>query len=90
VLIKPNQIGSIAETIEAVMLCKKYGYKTVVSHRSGETYDDFIADLSYALGVDGLKSGSPLQEERLVKYHRLIQIETRGFKYIICYFVIVG
>ncbi len=75
IIIKPNQIGTIFETIEAVKLAKSFGFKTIVSHRSGETNDDFIADLAFGLGVDGLKAGSPIQMERLVKYERLIQIE---------------
>lgn len=75
VLIKPNQIGSISETIQAVNLAKSYGWKIIVSHRSGETMDDFIADLAVGVGADGLKSGCPLQKERLVKYQRLVEIE---------------
>lgn len=77
VLIKPNQIGTITETIQAVNLAKSYGWKTIVSHRSGETMDTFIADLAVGVGADGLKSGCPLQKERLVKYERLVEIEKR-------------
>ncbi len=75
VLIKPNQIGTVSETIRAANLAKSYGWKIIVSHRSGETMDTFIADLAVGLGADGLKSGCPLQKERLVKYERLIEIE---------------
>ncbi len=75
VLIKPNQIGTVSETIASVKLAKSYGWKIVVSHRSGETNDSFIADFAFGVGADGLKSGSPLQEERLAKYRRLLQIE---------------
>lgn len=75
VIIKPNQIGSVSETILAANLAKSYGWKIIVSHRSGETMDTFIADLAVGLGADGLKSGCPLQKERLVKYQRLIEIE---------------
>lgn len=75
VIIKPNQIGTVSETIEAVKLAKSLGWKTIVSHRSGETEDDFIADLAYGVSADGLKAGSPLQKQRLVKYERLIEIE---------------
>lgn len=75
VLIKPNQIGTITETIQAVNLARSYGWKIIVSHRSGETMDTFIADLAVGVGADGLKSGCPLQKERLVKYERLIEIE---------------
>ncbi|MCL5784958.1 MAG: hypothetical protein M1142_06435 [Patescibacteria group bacterium] len=74
VIIKPNQIGSVSETIRAATLAQSYGWKIVVSHRSGETMDTFIADLAYGLGADGFKSGCPLQKERLVKYQRLIEI----------------
>lgn len=76
-LIKPNQIGTVTETIQAANLAKSYGWKIVVSHRSGETMDTFIADLAVGLGADGLKSGCPLQKERLVKYERLIEIEEK-------------
>ena len=75
VIIKPNQIGSVTEAIAAADLAKSYGWKIIVSHRSGETMDTFIADLAVGLGADGLKSGCPLQRERLVKYQRLIEIE---------------
>jgi len=74
-LIKPNQIGTITETIQAVNLAKSFGWKIIVSHRSGETMDTFIADLAAGVGADGLKSGCPLQKERLVKYERLVEIE---------------
>ena len=77
VIIKPNQIGSVTETIEAANLAKSFGWKIIVSHRSGETKDTFIADLAVGLGADGLKSGCPLQQERLVKYQRLIEIEEK-------------
>lgn len=81
VLIKPNQIGSVSETIQAVNLTKSYGWKVIVSHRSGETEDTFIADLAVGVGADGLKSGCPLQKERLVKYERLIEIEKLVTRY---------
>ncbi len=74
VLIKPNQIGSVTETMETISLAKKYGYKVVVSHRSGETLDDFIADLSVAVGADFIKAGSLARGERLAKYNRLLEI----------------
>lgn len=75
VIIKPNQIGTISETIEAGKLAKSFGWKIIVSHRSGETNDDFIADLSVGLGADFIKSGAPKPKERMVKYQRLIKIE---------------
>jgi enolase len=73
VIIKPNQIGTITETLEAIKLAKSYKWKIMVSHRSGETMDDFIADLS--LGCDYIKSGAPSKKERLVKYIRLLKLE---------------
>lgn len=75
VIIKPNQIGTVSETIQAAGLARSYGWKIIVSHRSGETMDTFIADLAVGLGADGFKSGCPLRRERLVKYERLVKIE---------------
>ncbi len=75
VLIKPNQIGSIGETVAAIKLAQKYNYKVVISHRSGETADDFIADLAVACGADYIKAGSLSRGERLAKYNRLLAIE---------------
>lgn len=74
VLIKPNQIGTLTETIEAIKLAQKYGYRVIVSHRSGETGDDFIADLAVAVGADYIKAGSLARGERLAKYNRLLAI----------------
>ncbi len=76
VLIKPNQIGSIGETVAAIKLAQKYNYKIVISHRSGETTDDFIADLAVACGADYIKAGSLARGERLAKYNRLMAIES--------------
>ena len=75
VIIKPNQIGSVTEAISAAILAQSYGWKVIVSHRSGETMDSFIADLAFGIGADGLKSGAPTQNQRLIKYNRLIEIE---------------
>jgi enolase len=75
VILKLNQIGTVSETIEAAELAKSYGWKTIVSHRSGETMDDFIADLAVGLRADFLKAGSPAKPERMVKYNRLLEIE---------------
>ncbi len=75
VIIKPNQIGTVSETIEAAELAKKYGWKIIVSHRAGETEDDFIADLAVLLGADFIKSGAPGPVERMAKYNRLLEIE---------------
>lgn len=74
-LVKLNQIGTVSETIEAVKLAQSYGWKIMVSHRSGETCDDFIADLAVGLGADYIKSGAPARGERVVKYNRLLKIE---------------
>lgn len=74
VLIKPNQIGTVSETLETVRLAKRHGLKTVVSHRSGETTDDFIADLAVGAGADCIKTGSLSRGERLAKYNRLLAI----------------
>jgi enolase len=75
VLIKLNQIGSVSETIDAINMTKSFGWKVIVSHRSGETMDNFIADLAVGTGADMLKSGSPAKEERMVKYQRVVEIE---------------
>ncbi|GAB4219679.1 MAG: phosphopyruvate hydratase [Candidatus Microgenomates bacterium] len=75
VLIKPNQIGTIYETAKAINLAKKNHWKIVISHRSGETEDSFIADLAYAAASDFIKTGSMSRSERLAKYNRLIEIE---------------
>jgi len=74
-IIKPNQIGTVTETLEAVKLAKSYGWKIMISHRAGDTLDDFIADLSVGVGAGFIKTGGPTQKERLVKYNRLLKIE---------------
>lgn len=78
VLIKPNQIGSVKEAIEAVQKTYSYGWEAVASHRSGETNDTFIADFAYGVGAHGIKAGGLGQKERLEKYHRLLAIETES------------
>lgn len=75
VLIKPNQIGTVSETLAAIGTCVIDGYRTMISHRSGETCDDFIADLAVATGAGQIKSGAPCRGERLSKYNRLAEIE---------------
>lgn len=75
ILIKPNQIGTISETIDAVKKAKHHGYKTIMSHRSGETEDTFIADLAVALNCGQIKTGAPCRGERVAKYNRLLRIE---------------
>ena len=75
-IIKPNQIGTLSETLETMCLARENDIELIVSHRSGETYDDFIADLAYAFGCFGLKAGSPMKPERRAKYDRLIKISS--------------
>jgi enolase len=75
VLIKLNQIGTVTETIEAIHLCRKAGWGFVISHRSGETEDSFIADFAVAMGGGQIKTGSACRSERIAKYNRLLEIE---------------
>lgn len=75
ILIKPNQIGTLSETFDAIELAKRNGYKTVISHRSGETEDTFIADLAVAVNAGQIKTGAPCRTERVAKYNRLLRIE---------------
>ena len=75
VLIKPNQIGTVTETIAAVELARKNEWGTLVSHRSGETVDSFIADFTVAMGMGKLKTGAPARGERVEKYNQLLRIE---------------
>jgi len=79
VLIKLNQIGTLFETVQAISATKKAGWKTVISHRSGETEDSFIADLSVACASDFIKTGSMSRSDRLAKYNRLLEIEAREY-----------
>jgi len=74
-LLKINQIGTITEAIQAAKLARTFGWKIMVSHRSGETNDDFIADLAVGISADFIKSGAPARGERLAKYNRLLKIE---------------
>ena len=76
-IIKPNQIGTLSETLATMKLARENNIELIVSHRSGETDDDFIADLAYAFGCFGLKSGAPSKPERKVKYGRLIEISKK-------------
>jgi enolase len=75
VLIKVNQIGTLTETINCIKLAKKNKMKIVISHRSGETTDDFISDLAVGIGAEYMKSGSLSRGERICKYNRLLRIE---------------
>jgi enolase len=75
ILIKVNQIGTLSETLDTIRLAHQNGYKTVISHRSGETEDTFIADLAVAVNAGQIKSGAPCRTERIAKYNRLLRIE---------------
>lgn len=79
VLIKPNQIGTLTETAEAIKCASANGYKTVMSHRSGETEDTVIADLAVGFGTHFIKTGAPARSERVAKYNRLMRIEGEIF-----------
>jgi enolase len=75
ILIKVNQIGTLTETLAAIQLAKKHNYRTIISHRSGETEDTTIADLAVAFGAGQIKTGSLCRSERIAKYNRLLEIE---------------
>ena len=75
ILIKVNQIGTVSETIDAINLARENGYTTVISHRSGETEDTFIADLAVATGAGQIKTGSASRTDRIAKYNQLLRIE---------------
>jgi enolase len=75
IIVKINQIGTVTEAIEAIKLAKSFGWKIMVSHRSGETTDDFISDFAVGIGADFIKSGAPARGERVAKYNRLLKIE---------------
>jgi enolase len=75
ILIKLNQVGTLSETMETIKMAQKNNYKIMISHRSGETCDDFIADLAVAVSAEFIKSGSLSRSERLAKYNRLLEIE---------------
>lgn len=80
VLIKPNQAGSVTETLEAISTARASGYNIIVSHRSGETEDGFIADLAVGVAAEFIKTGAPCRAERTAKYNRLIEIEAEMFR----------
>lgn len=77
VLIKPNQIGTLTQTLETIRLAQLNGYRAVISHRSGETEDSFIADLAVATNAGQIKTGAPCRSERVAKYNRLLEIEQK-------------
>jgi enolase len=74
-LVKVNQIGTLTETLDAVALAHNSGYRTMMSHRSGETEDTTIADLAVAVGSGQIKTGAPARSERVAKYNQLLRIE---------------
>ena len=74
ILLKLNQIGTVTETLETIKLAQENGYKTIISHRSGETEDNYIADFAVGLGLGQIKTGSMSRSERISKYNRLIRI----------------
>ncbi|MEK7622050.1 MAG: phosphopyruvate hydratase [Patescibacteria group bacterium] len=74
-IVKPNQIGTVTQTLAAVRLAREYGWQVIVSHRGRETNDDFIADLAWGIGADGIKLGAPARGERVAKYNRLLELE---------------
>ncbi len=76
ILIKPNQIGTVTETLDCIEVAKQNGYKSIISHRSGETEDTFIADLAVAVNGGYIKSGAPCRTDRVAKYNRLLTIES--------------
>ncbi len=76
ILIKLNQIGTLSETLETIRIAKNSGFKTIISHRSGETGDTFIADLAVAVNAGQIKTGAPARSERVCKYNRLLGIES--------------
>ena len=75
ILIKVNQIGTISETLEAIELARRFGYTSIISHRSGETEDTFIADLAVGTGAGQIKTGSASRTDRVAKYNQLLRIE---------------
>ena len=75
ILIKPNQIGSLTETLDTIKMAKQNGYRTVISHRSGETEDTTIADIVVAVNAGQIKTGAPCRTDRVAKYNRLLKIE---------------
>jgi enolase len=75
ILIKPNQIGTLIETLEVMDMAKRAGYQTIISHRSGETEDTTIADVAVATNAGQIKTGAPSRTDRVAKYNQLIRIE---------------
>ena len=80
ILIKPNQIGTLTETLDVILYAKQYGYSTIISHRSGETTDTFISDLAVGTNAGFIKAGAPCRAERVAKYNRLLEIEDEIYR----------
>ena len=76
ILIKPNQIGTLTQTLETIQIAKQNGYRTIISHRSGETEDTTIADIAVAVNCGQIKTGAPCRMDRIAKYNRLLEIES--------------
>ena len=77
ILVKVNQIGTLSESLEAIETAKEAGFRTVISHRSGETEDPFIADIAVAVNAGQIKTGAPCRSERVAKYNQLLRIEEK-------------
>lgn len=75
ILVKVNQIGTVSEAMEAISLAQRSGYQTIISHRSGETEDTFIADLAVAVNAGQIKTGAPCRSDRVAKYNQLLRLE---------------
>ena len=75
ILIKPNQIGTLTETLDTIKIAKNNGYRTIISHRSGETEDTTIADIAVGVNAGQIKTGAPCRTDRIAKYNRLLKIE---------------
>ena len=75
ILIKPNQIGTLTETLDTIKLAKQNNYRTIISHRSGETEDTTIADIAVSINSMQIKTGAPCRTDRVAKYNRLLRIE---------------
>jgi len=75
ILIKPDQIGTLTETLRTIRMAKESNYKTIISHRSGETESTFISHLAVGVGAEFIKSGAPARGERIAKYNELLRIE---------------
>ena len=80
ILIKPNQIGTLTETLDVIFKAKKHSYGTIISHRSGETDDTFIADIAVATNAGFIKAGAPCRMDRVAKYNRLLEIEKEIYR----------